>query len=52
MAHNTPPYPTDMASLRSLQVAHYSYATDSKGEFADAGLSEGADGVTVVDLVE
>ena len=31
----------DMASLRSLQVAHYSYATDSKGEFADAGLAHG-----------
>ncbi len=31
----------DMANLRSLQMAHYKYAVDSKGRFADAGLSHG-----------
>jgi prepilin-type N-terminal cleavage/methylation domain-containing protein len=32
---------SDMSNLRSLQTAHYNYAIDSKGKFADAGLSHG-----------
>tara|TARA_B100001059_G_scaffold84340_3_gene82361 strand:+ start:5515 stop:6318 length:804 start_codon:yes stop_codon:yes gene_type:complete len=31
----------DLGNLRSLQSAHYQYAVDSKGKFADAGLSHG-----------
>ena len=31
----------DFGNLRSLQSAHYQYAVDSKGRFADAGLSHG-----------
>ena len=31
----------DLSNLRSLQSAHYQYAVDSKGKFADAGLSHG-----------
>lgn len=31
----------DLGNLRSLQSAHYQYAVDSKGRFADAGLSHG-----------
>lgn len=32
---------SDMANLKSLQIAHFNYAIDSKGKFADAGLSHG-----------
>ncbi|MCH2140137.1 MAG: type II secretion system GspH family protein [Phycisphaerales bacterium] len=31
----------DLSNLRSLQMAHYQFAIDSKGHFADAGLSHG-----------
>ena len=31
----------DMSNLRSLQMAHYQYAVDSKGHFADAGMAHG-----------
>ena len=31
----------DLGNLRSLQSAHYQFAVDSKGRFADAGLSHG-----------
>ena len=31
----------DLASLRALQLAHYQYAVDNQGRFADAGLSHG-----------
>ena len=31
----------DVSNLRSLQTAHYKYAIESKGMFADAGLSHG-----------
>ena len=31
----------DMLNLRTLQIAHYQYAIDSKGRFADAGLAHG-----------
>lgn len=31
----------DMVNLRSLQTAHYQYAVESEGKFADAGLSHG-----------
>jgi prepilin-type N-terminal cleavage/methylation domain-containing protein/prepilin-type processing-associated H-X9-DG protein len=32
---------SDMSNLRSLQTAHFNYAIDSEGRFADAGLSHG-----------
>ncbi|MDG2291436.1 MAG: type II secretion system protein [Phycisphaerales bacterium] len=31
----------DVSNLRQLQTAHYQYAVDSKGKFADAGLAHG-----------
>jgi prepilin-type N-terminal cleavage/methylation domain-containing protein/prepilin-type processing-associated H-X9-DG protein len=31
----------DVSNLRQLQTAHYQYAVDSKGNFADAGLAHG-----------
>ncbi|MDG1837880.1 MAG: prepilin-type N-terminal cleavage/methylation domain-containing protein [Phycisphaerales bacterium] len=31
----------DKSNLRALQIAHYQYAIDSNGRFADAGLSHG-----------
>ena len=31
----------DTSNLRSLQMAHYQYAVDSKGQFADAGMAHG-----------
>ena len=31
----------DLSNLRALQMAHYQYAIDNKGRFADAGLSHG-----------
>ena len=32
---------SDTVNLRLLQTAHYQYAVDSKGKFADAGLAHG-----------
>ena len=32
---------TDVLNLRSLQIAHYQYAVDEDGKFADAGLAHG-----------
>ena len=31
----------DVSNLRQLQTAHYKYAIDSQGKFADAGLAHG-----------
>ena len=31
----------DKSNLRSLQMAHYQYAVDTQGQFADAGLAHG-----------
>ena len=32
---------SDISNIRVLQTAHFNYAVDSKGKFADAGLSHG-----------